>query len=205
MKKILVAFIFLLAVVCLSVSVEAQGNPASASSAPPSVLNTKQEDYLKRMRTLMDELNHVKTDEQRKEIPKQMRQTSEEYRAANPPKELTPAQIETRRQQVEEMLRRDPFRWEMYKLHQARAGAATLEERNSYQARIQTLASKHADEEATKLTPEQRDAARVRREKNVQMRGELKPLLLQLRAAKSVGARGILHAQILVILEKYRE
>lgn len=203
MKKILSAFILLFTVACLSVSTEAQGNPTSANSAPPSVLNTMQEDYLKRMRTMMDELNRAKTSEQRKEISKQMRQTSEVYRAANPPKELTPTQIGTRRQQVAEMLKRDPFQWEIYQLHQAKAMAAKPE-LERYDARIKTLASEHIAKEARKLTPEQRASVRVRQVKSVQMRLELKPLLAQLHAAKTVDERGALHAQILVVLERYQ-
>lgn len=205
MKKLFAFLFFSLIGTVMVLPVAAQNGLGDESGVRFSAFDTPQESYLKRMAGLLEELKHVNDAAQRKQIARQMRQVSEDYRAANPPKELTPIEIETRSRQVEEMLKQDPFRWEIFQLHQARARAATPEERDSYQERIQALVYKHAAEEESKLTPEQRYVARVRREKNAQMRFELNPLLRQLHGARTVGERGALHAQILVVLEKYQE
>ena len=155
------------------------------------------------MGILMEGLEHASA-EQRKEIPVQMRKVSEEYRAANPPKELAREEIEARKQQMEEMLKKDPYQWDMYQLQQSMAKAKSQEERGGYHSRIQALAAKHTVEEDYKFTPEQRAEAQMRQEKNTRLRAELKPLLEQLHTAHVSTDRKAIHAQVLTALEKYR-
>ena len=164
--------------------------------------NTQQDSYLRQMRNLMGVLQHAKTDEQHKEIAQRMRQESEDYRASNPAKPLTAEEIETRRQTMMEMLKKDPFWWEMYQVRQSMSKAVTQAEREDYNLKIQRLIVKHAAEENARLTPEQRAEAQMRQTKNVRLRSELKPLLEQLHVAKSTTERKTLHAQIMEILGK---
>jgi hypothetical protein len=105
---------------------------------------------------------------------------------------------------MEEMLKKDPFRWEMYQLRQSMAGAKTPEERESYHSRMQALMASHAAEAEAKLTPEQRAAAQARQAKNVQMQAELKPLMEQLHEAKTDEARKVVRAQMLEVFKRYR-
>ena len=188
----------------LSVPAVAQSVLENGNGGAVTALNFQRDIYINRMVSLMEDLKRTGTIEQRKEISKQMRQASAEYRLANPPKALTPIEIEARRQKVEEMLKRDPFQWEIYQLHQARMGAATLEERQSYDVRIHALIFKHAADEEAKLTTEQRADLQVGRAKNIEMRSELNPLLKRLHEARASGERKVIHTQILQILERYR-
>jgi hypothetical protein len=204
MTKMFFTLIFLLAVPGMFLPVQAQTSSAGDSGAQSSALNVQQDTYLKRMISLMGDLNHAKTAEHRKEIPEQMRQISEEYRAANPPKELTPADMEARRQKIEVLLKKDSYRWEIYQLHQSIVKAENQEDRRNYHVRMQSLKSKHAAEEEVKLTPEQRTAAQASQAKNIQIRSELKPLLKQRHGAKTSSERKTLDAQIIGILKKYR-
>lgn len=160
--------------------------------------------HRKQMRGLMEQFINAKTDKQRKEIHEQIRQAKVQYRAANPPKELTPAEIEARRQKMEEKLRKDPYRWEMFQLRQSMGNAKTREEQESYRTKMQALMAKHAAEAEAKLTPEQRAEAQARQEKNVQMHVELKPLIEQLHTATTDESRKNIRARMREIFKKYR-
>lgn len=167
--------------------------------------SVQQSAHRKRMISLMEEFRDAKTDEDRKRIHAQMRNAREAYRAANPPKQLTPAEVDAQRRKLEEMLRKDPFRWEMYQLRQSMASAKTQEERESYQGKIQALVSRHAAEKEAKLTPEQRAVAKERQAKNEQLQAELKPLMEQLHSSNSIEGRKAVRAQMREIFKKYHK
>lgn len=153
---------------------------------------------------LMENFKNAKTDDQRKALHDQMRQAREDYRAANPVKELSPSEIAARRQKMEDTLKKDPFRWEMYQLRQSMAAAKTPEERKNFDAKVQALMTRHAAEAEAKMTPEQRAAAQERQAKNLQMQAELKPLEARMHAAKTDEERKSLRAQMREIFKKYR-
>ena len=152
----------------------------------------------------MDELRAAKTPEQRKEIQGRLDQARQAYRAAHPVKELTPAEKEARKQNMEAELKKDPYRWQIYQLQQSIRSARTPQERQPYQAQMKELRDKHAAEQEAKLTPGQRAAAQARKQKNEQMQAELKPLHEQLRAAKTPETRKAVHAQMEEVYKKYR-
>jgi len=203
MKKIIILSLLLSSLIVLALQpVSVRAIQAGEGTAP--AINAAQDAHHKRMISLMEDFKNAKTDDQRKQIHDQMRQERDQYRTANPPKELTPAEIDAQRLKMEETLKKDPFRWEMYQLRQSMAKAKTQEERESLQTKIQALMDRHAAEEEAKLTPEQRAAAQARKEKNEQMQAELKPLMGQLHAAATDAARKNIRAQMRDIFKKYR-
>lgn len=160
--------------------------------------------YHQQMRSLMEEFKNATTVEQRKTAHEKMKQAREQYRAAHPVKELTPAEIEERRQKMEERLKKDSYRWQMHQLQQSMGNVKTSEERESIRAAIKELQAKHAAEVEAKLTPEQRVEIQARQAKNVQMEAELKPIREQMRAAKTDEERMNIHFQMREIFKKYR-
>lgn len=178
---------------------------AAAFPLAPRLAAEESSAYRKRMLSLMEELRNARTDEQRKELHTQIRQTREQYRAANPPKQLTPAEVDEQHRKLEEMLKKTPFRWEMHQLRQSMAGAKTQEERESYQVKLQALVARHAAEKEAKLTPEQRAAAKERQAKNEQLQAELKPLMDRLHSAKSIEDRKSVRAQMREVFKKYHK
>lgn len=191
-------FLLVLCCACLCGGVSPlQAQAAPATDAAKSV-------HRDRMRALMEEFKSASTDAQRTAIHERMRQERAAYSAANPPKELSAAEQEARRLKMEEMLRKDPFRWEIYQLRRSMAAANSVTEKNNYQEKINTLMTRHAAEAEAKLTPEQRAKARERELKNAAMQQEILPLQEKLRAAKTQEERKALRAQIREVFKKYR-
>jgi len=181
----------------------AQSGPESNSKAAP-VADATQEAYHQQITGLIEELKNAKTPEQRNAIHARVKQAREQYRAAHPVKEPTPAEIEERRQKMEEMLKKDPFQWEMYQLRRSMSNSKTPEERESIRAKIKELQARHVAEEEAKLTPEQKAERQAREAKSRQMRAELKPLMEQLRAANTPEEHNPISARMREIFEKYK-
>lgn len=160
--------------------------------------------HSERMRELLREFRAAQTDEQRKTIYEEMRRARAEYRAASPSPQLSRAEIEARRAKFEEKLKTDPYRWEMYQLRQAMAGATDQKTREEYQVRIKAITDRRAAEMQAKLTPEQRVQSADRARKSEQMQMEMKPLTERLRAASSPEERKSIRAQIREVFEKYK-
>jgi len=116
MKKTSTALILFLMLQGLSAPIEAQNNTNAGGSGWSSMQNSQQDAHRRRMRSLMEALMNARTDEQRKGIYPKIRQEIEEYRAANPPKELTPLELAARKQTIDEKLKKDKFLGEKYKL-----------------------------------------------------------------------------------------
>ena len=205
MKQNIIIAVFMSALAgTLALSSFAADSPVGTNHAQPANLNHQQDPYHQQMSGLMDELKNAKTPEQRKEIQGRMEQARKDYRAAHPVKELTPAEKAANQQKMEAELKKDPYRWQMYQLQQSMRNAKTPQERQTLQAQMKDLSSKHAAEEEAKLTPAQRAAAQARKEKNVQMQAEMKPLEERLRAAKTPEEKKAIHAQMQDIFKKYR-
>ncbi|MCX5784988.1 MAG: hypothetical protein NTX59_04820 [Elusimicrobia bacterium] len=205
MKKIVTALLLLSALAgALALSAAAADAPAGTNHGQPPALNHPQDPYHQQMAGFMNELKNAKTPEQRKEIQGKMNQARQAYRAAHPVKELTSAEKAARQQKMEEMLKKDTYRWELYQLKQSMAKAKTPQERESYQVKIKDLMARHAAEQEAKLTPEQRSAAQARKEKNTLLQAELKPLNAQMRAAKTPEERKAIHVRMAEIVKKYR-
>lgn len=182
----------------------AQGNAQDNNKGPDSAPSVEQSAYHAQITGLMEEVMNAKTDEQRKAAHARMKQVREQYRAAHPAKELTPAEKEARRQKLEEMLKKDPFQWRMFQLRQTLSNAKTEEERANIQKQMDELRAKRIAEEEAKLTPEQKAARQVRQERNARMRTELKPLMEQLRAAKTSEERKPIHERMQEVFKKYQ-
>lgn len=174
------------------------------SQTVPAAASASRSAYSERMRTLVQEFRAAQSDDRRKAIYEEMRRARAEYRAANPAPQLSQAEIDSRRAKFEEKLKTDPYRWEMYQLRQAMAGAADQKTREAYQDRIKALMDRHAAEMQAKLTPEQRAQSAARARKNEQMQAELKPLTERLRAASSPEERKSIRSQIREIFRKYK-
>lgn len=204
MKIIHVISVLLFMFIGLSPLTRAAGNTSPAAGVQAPAAAGPQDAYQQKIKALMAELRNAKTTEQRSEISKRLLAAREEYRAAHPVIELTPAEKEARRLKMEENLKKDPYRWQLYQLHQSMMKAKTEEERKPLQAQLRELEAKHAAEAEAKLTPEQKAARQARQEKNEKMRAELKPLTDQLRSAKTDEARKSIQAQMQEIYKKYR-
>lgn len=194
--------VYSFAAVILFGAVAFSQTPGGVSQVP--VQDVQQDAYRQQMRSLMEELRNAKTDEARRSIYGRVRQAREQYRAAHPPKELTPAERDAQRQKMEETLKKDPFQWQLYQLRQSIGNAKTNEEREGLRAQMQALREKHAAEAEAKLTPEQRAERQARAEKNTRMQAELKPILERSHSATSIEERKTIRAQMREIFEKYR-
>jgi len=160
--------------------------------------------YRQQMKSLMEEFRNAKTDDERNTIHARMKEAREQYRIANPPRELPLTELEARKKMMEEKLQKDPYRWEMYQLRQTMGNATSQEARESYRAKMQALMAKHMAEEEAKLTPNQRAAVQARQAKNIQMQAELKPLIEQMHSAKNDDERRAIHSQMREVFRKYR-
>jgi len=194
----------MLAALAGTLTLAAYAADAPAGTAQHVNLNNPQDPYHQQMTGLMEELKNAKTPEQRKEIQGRMEQARKDYRAAHPVKEPTAAEKAANQQKLEEMLKKDPYRWQMYQLQQSMRSAKTPQERQTLQAQLKDLQAKHAAEAEAKLTPAQKAAAQARKEKNAQMQAEMKPLEDQMRAAKTPEAKKAVRAQMQEIFKKYR-
>ncbi len=152
----------------------------------------------------MQEVRAAKSGEARSSIYERIRQLQEQYRAANPRTELPPAEIEVRRLKMEEMLKTDPFRWQMYKLRQSLASAKTAAESERILYKMRTLREKHDAEARAMMTPEQRAEQETRSQKYARMQAELKPLEDRMRESSTLEGRNAVRAQMLKVIEKYR-
>ena len=181
----------------------AQSGATSDSKTTPAA-DAAQHAYHRQIAGLIEELKNANTPEQHNDVHARMKQAREQYRAAHPIKEPTPAEIQERRQKMEEMRKKDPFQWEMYQLRRSLLSVKTLEERENIRAKMKALQVRHATEEEVKLTPEQKAERQARETKRLQMRAELKPLTDQLRAAKTYEERNPIRARMREIFEKYK-
>ena len=201
MRRIITS-IFMLAALAGTLTLAAYAADAPAGTKPAN-LSRPQDLYQQQMMGLMTELKSAKTSEQRKEIQGRIDQARQAYRAAHPVKEPTAAEKAANQQKLEEMLKKDPYRWQLYQLQQSMRSAKTPQERQTCQAQLRNLQAKHAAEAEAKLTPAQRAAAQARKEKNAQMQAEMKPLKYQMRTAKTPEEKKAVRAQMQELFKKY--
>lgn len=174
------------------------GNGVSAQE------NLQGETYRVQMHTLLEELQSSTSADSRRAVLDRIRGLRQEYRATHPVKEPAPAEREANKQKLEEMLKRDPFQWQIYKLRQSIVNAKSPEERERGRTQFDALRDKHAAEEEAELTPEQRVQRQARQEKSMRMQAELKPLMDRRRQAQTREERIVIHEEMREVFEKYK-
>ncbi len=179
-------------------------NDVKGKGRGPGNGGVTQDPYRQQMQGLMEEMRGATTKEQRDAVQVKMKQARDTYQAAHPVKELTAAEKAEQKQKMEEMLKKDPFRWQMYQLQQSMSAAKTQAERDTIRTQMQTLRTQHEAEEEAKLTPEQKAERAARAAKNAQMQAELKPIMEQMRSAKTEAERKAIHDQMQEVMKKYR-